>query len=251
MKQIIVNGIPVEVERKKIKNMYLKVLPPDGKVHISAPVRISEEAIKRFVSGKSGWIRMHQDRLLQTENQYHTVSPEYVSGETVSLWGKVFVLEVVYQSPGNNVEEDGHRLVLQVHKKEVSSSVKQREQILFGWYKEQLTGRIPLLASKWENRMGVKVSQWSTRNMKTRWGTCNVRDKKICLNLQLVKKDPDCLEYVVVHELVHLLEKSHNQVFKAYMDRFLPEWRSIKEWLNADTLIREPLLHIGSPHLQR
>lgn len=234
MKQITINTIPVEIEKKNIKNMYLKLLPPDGRVHISAPVRMPQEAIESFIHSKYGWILKHRERFARAEDQAF-MPPEYKTGDMVYLWGRPYRLFVLYNSMHNTVNVvagSDPELILSVRQEEASSTAGQREDILNRWLREELSRKISLLAPHWERAVGKCAACWTIRNMKTRWGTCNVRSGKICLNLQLVKKDPDCLVYVIVHELVHLHEKSHNSVFKAYMDKYLPDWRLRKAKLN-------------------
>lgn len=227
MKQLIINGIQIEIEKKKIKNMYLRVLPPDGRVCISAPNRMTDAEIKRFALSRLEWIEHHQTKL---QDRHIDAEMKFVTGENISVWGKKYQLEIVNSGFKGKVKIEGDRLLLQVKE---SSTSEQRKRTLDECYREALKQEIPLLIEKWEKIIGVKANAWSIRDMKTRWGTCNIREKKICLNMQLAKKPPKCLEYVVVHELVHLLERSHNSVFKAYMSRFLPEWKAIKAELNG------------------
>ena len=233
---MIINQIPVEVEKKKIKNMYLRVLPPDGRLHITAPIRMPEKAIVIFVQSKADWIKKQQDKIISNPVEEHmTKQPDFITGEAVLLWGKSYQIEVAYNKPRNKTEIIGDILCLEIHKPMEKSTVKQRSEIIAKWYREELSREIPSLFNKWEKIIGVHASEWTIRDMKSRWGSCNVRSGKICLNLQLVKKPLEGLEYVVLHELVHLLEKSHNHIFKAYMDQFLPGWRAIKARLNGRT----------------
>ena len=226
MKQLVINNILVEIERKKIKNMYLKVLPTDQKVRISAPLRIPEDEIRRFVLSKYEWI-IRQQRRMQERAENKELN--YVSGEEVFYKGKKYTLKVIPVENNVGVTLLDDMLLLKV---KPNSNIQMRARILNQWYKEYLLERIPELIIKWEQIIGVKSSSLVIRDMKTRWGSCNIRTGKICINLRLAQKKPISLEYVVVHELVHLLEGSHNQVFKGYMDRFLPDWRTIKKELN-------------------
>lgn len=223
MKNIMISNISVEVERKKIKNMYLKILPPEGKVHITAPLRLSEEEIKRFVITKMDWINEQQIKI--HERHIHQ-EPTYTTGEEIFVWGHKLWLTVIEQSGRPGISFDRDRLILKV---KTGSSLEQRKRILDKGYRESLEQEIPQFITKWEQIIGVKSHGFSIRDMKTRWGTCNIRTKNICLSLHLAKKSPKCLEYVVVHELVHLLESSHNSVFKGYLDHYMPEWREIKK----------------------
>lgn len=225
MKQISINGIPIEVEKKRIKNMYLRILPPDGRLHISAPLRMSEEEIRRFVLSKQEWIMRQQAKISRLPARQE---PEYISGEEIFVWGKLYQLEIREVLRYSRVEAAEDKVILYA---QPGSTKEQRERLLNQWYRKRLEAEIPRLMEQWERIIRVKASGWIIRNMKSRWGSCNIRTGKICLNLQLAKKPYDCLEYVVVHELVHLLEGSHNAVFKGYMDRFLPQWRRLKKIL--------------------
>lgn len=228
-----INGLTFELERKRIKNLYLKVLPPEGRLHVSAPVRMPNEAIIDFVLSKQAWIRKQQEKLRNRADTAPFRNPEYLSGEEVYLWGSCFPLEVRYQQRNNRAYYSGTAILLHVKKGEGDSLPKERYGILKQLYREELEEKLPDLFSKWEEMIGVKAKEWNLRDMTTRWGSCNVKEKKICLNLKLAGKSPECLEYVVVHELVHLLESSHNHIFKSYMDQFLPEWRNRKAMLNG------------------
>lgn len=227
MKQLAVNGIVIEVERKRIKNMYLRVLPPDGRVYITAPGRMSEGDIKSFVLSKLDWIEKHK---AETERKAGQMAYNYENGDDVYVWGRKFQLTVRNTGIRNELLFNGNSIVLLLKE---NSTAEQRKKLMASWYRKALIREIPFILSGWEQKIGVKASGFTVRDMKTRWGTCNIRTKNICLNLQLARKSPKFLEYVIVHELVHLLEKSHNQVFKSYMDQFLPGWRSIRKELNS------------------
>jgi predicted metal-dependent hydrolase len=153
----------------------------------------------------------------------------YATGEEIFVWGRKLTLIVNEVSVCNSIQIDSDKLILSIKK---GSTIEQRQKFLSEWYRKALQQEIPDLIAKWEQIIEVKSSGFTIRDMKTRWGTCNIRSKNICLNLQLAKKPPKCLEYVIVHELVHLLEKSHNSIFKGYMDKYLPQWRAIKKELN-------------------
>lgn len=225
-KIIRVSHIEIEVNKKKIKNMYLKVSRQDGKVSVSAPLRTKDDIIKRFVASKLDWI---DKQVKKFENRKSLIDLEYKQDEIHYVWGKPYSLEIKYENK-KGVEILDDKLILAIHK---DSTIIQREKLLIEWYRKQLKERLPDLVEKWEYIIGVSVESVRVRNMTTRWGTCNTRDKRICFNLQLAKKPLKCLEYVVVHELVHLLEPSHNVVFKNHMDKYLPNWREIKRELNS------------------
>lgn len=225
VKKIIVSNIEIEVNKKKIKNMYLRVSRQDGKVSISAPLRTKDEAITRFAVSKLEWIN---NQIKKLENRRTPTELDYVEGEIHYVWGEPFSLVIKHQNK-SSVEIKDNKLILTTHKE---STNLQREKLLIEWYRDQLKECLPKLFEKWQAIIGVRVESVRVRNMSTRWGTCNTRDKRIWINLQLAKRPLNCLEYVVVHELVHLLEGSHNAVFKGYMDQYLPNWREIKKELN-------------------
>jgi len=227
MTNITVSGIDITVNKKNIKNMHLSVLPPYGVVRISAPVSVDDDTIRLFVISKIGWIKKQREKF---NNQARQSKREYIDGESVYVWGKRYRLMIKHGGKKNKVEIKGDRLYLYVREK---STVEQRETALNKWYRNLLKEEVPKLIETWQETMGVKAESWGIKNMKTRWGTCNTTDKRIWINLQLAKKPLPCLEYVVVHELTHLLEKSHNEVFVTYMDKFMPEWRMRKNELNT------------------
>lgn len=224
-----ISGIPIEIHKKKIKNIHLYVKPPNGSVTVSAPLRMSDEAIERFVRNKINWIKKH---IAKFENQPRQTKREYVSGETLYVWGKQYYLQTEYGNR-NMLALSGDRAVLTVRKE---STIAQREKFVREWYRELLKAEIARLLPKWERITGLKASGWQTKYMTTRWGTCNTRTGKIWLNLQLAKKTPECLEYVILHELVHLVEKRHNERFASLMDKYMPMWREVKAALNEQRL---------------
>ncbi len=224
---MIVSGINIEIVKKNIKNMYLRVLPPAGNVRISAPFHASDEAIKLFAISKIGWIKK---QIKKFENQSRQFERKYVSGEIHYLWGRRYKLQIKHTEKANNIEIKANNLILTVGE---NSTTSQREKIMNEWYRAELKAKLPALVEKWEDKIGVKANDVRVKNMLTRWGTCNVKDKRIWINLQLVKKPIICLEYIVVHELVHLLENKHTPVFIDYMDKFFPNWKVIRHELNS------------------
>ena len=219
-----VAGIPIEVIRKDNKNMHLYVLPPDGKVRVSAPYKMDDEAIRLFVLTKIGWVK---SKIRDFENQSRQSAREYVSGESHYLWGNRYRLNVIEGAGRNNVEIRAGYIVLSVR------NVSDRETVMNEWYRRELKERIPDLLALWQKRIGVTVSDWQVKNMRTKWGTCNVTAKRVWFNLQLAKKPTECLEYIVVHELCHLLKKDHSPEFTALMDKHLPNWRETQKQLNG------------------
>jgi predicted metal-dependent hydrolase len=229
MKILKLQELEIEVEKKKIKNMYLKILPPNGRIHISAPINMNNDRIQSFVMEKLEWIREKQKKQQTKNNSLINQDIQYVNGDMIYYNGCKYRLSLL-ESAKTGVTVNQSELIMHVRK---NSTIEQRRKILYTWYKEVLTVNITSLLIKWEAVIGVKSDSFTIRNMKTRWGTCNIRSKKLSFSLQLATKNLRCVEYVVVHELVHLLEGSHNHVFKAYMDKFLPDWRRIKKELNG------------------
>lgn len=225
----------VEVVRKNIKNLHLGVYPPHGRIRVAAPLLANDEAVRQAVISKLGWIRRQQTRFAA---QPRPSPREMVSGESHSFLGQRYRLRVMaYTGPPRIRCSDAEFLDLFVRSE---TTVEQRRQVLQGWYREQLRERIPPLLEQWQPVLGVQVTDWGIKRMKTRWGTCNITARRIWLNLELIKKPARCLEYIVVHELMHLLERNHNDRFKALMDRYLPHWRLIREELNRLPLGCEP-----------
>ena len=228
--EIIVSNISVEVIRKNIKNMHLSVLPPDGRVRVSAPTQLTDEAITMFVRTKLGWIKKQQEKFQQQPRQSER---QYVSGETLYVWGKQYFLQVEYSYKGNAFTLSGDTAILTVRKE---SSPKQRESFVNEWYRNRLKQEVAKYLPKWEKTTGLYCSSWQSKYMTTKWGTCNPTSKKIWLNLQLAKKPIECLEYVILHELAHLKVHNHGPEFTAILDQYMPYWREHKRRLNDSTL---------------
>ncbi|MCL1997645.1 MAG: M48 family metallopeptidase [Turicibacter sp.] len=222
--------IEVEIRKKKIKNLHLYVKPPNGKVTVSAPLSMSDAAIKRFLQTKLAWIKK---QIAKFAEQPHQTAHEYISGEFLYIWGERYFLQV------EEIERLKHksRLILQGNHAILTigktSTVKQRELFVREWYRTELKLKVSEKLPKWEQITGLKASDWQTKHMKTRWGTCNIKTGKIWLNVQLAKKPPECLEYVILHELCHLVVRKHNRQFNALMDKFMPSWREIQHILNG------------------
>lgn len=223
---IELNGLAIEIVRKNIKNIYLRVYPPIGAVRISAPKRMSMEMIRQFLFAKLGWIE-EQQRLIRERPPVVVSAP--VDPTHHYLWGKRYELRVVERTGRSKVELHEDAIVLHVRS---NATVAAKRTMINAWYRQHLEQSIPPLLQKWESVMGVRSSHVSLRQMKTRWGSCSPGSRRIRLNIELAKKSPDCLEYVVVHELVHLLEPSHNHRFVAFMDKYLADWRRRKDELN-------------------
>jgi predicted metal-dependent hydrolase len=226
----MISDITVDVCKKNIKNMHLYVKPPNGKVTVSAPLNMSDEAIERFARTKSSWIKRQVKKF---ESQPRQAEREYVSGETLYVWGRQYFVQVEYGTGKNSLVLSGDRAILTVRKE---SSALQRDNFVREWYRSILKQEIARLLPKWEKQTGLKCGSWQIKYMLTRWGTCNIAKRKIWLNLQLAKKTPDCLEYVILHELLHLVERYHNERFISLLDTYMPYWRETKRSLNRQIL---------------
>ncbi len=195
--EIEVDGVAITVEKKKMKNIRIRVLSPTGQVKISAPHRISREEIIKFASSEIEWIKEKQSQILKRQLKYE-------NGETHYLWGKPL------KKP----------------------SLEERRKTMIEFYRHEIKSAIPDVLEKSIVVVGREPDEWRVKNMKTRWGTCNTREKRIWINLQLAKKSPQCLDYVMIHELTHLIVPNHGSQFKAYMDKFYPNWREVRKLLN-------------------
>ncbi len=223
---ITVDGIEIEVQRKKIKNMYIRILSSDGTVKVTAPYRFSDQAIMQFVNSRIDWIKKHSGLFTRNKGEEKLC---YISGEIHYLWGKPYLLEVIETDKKNSIFIKEDKIILQVKK---GSTQNQKAFLMQEWYRRELKRVIPEVLDKCIKRVGKAPNEWHVKNMKTRWGTCNIQKKRIWLNLQLAKRPIECLEYVITHELVHLYEKGHNAKFRAYMDQFYPNWKNVKKKLN-------------------
>lgn len=222
---LVVSGIPVEVNKKNIKNMCLYVKPPDGRVVVSAPLEMKNETIERFVRTKINWIKKQK---LRFENQPRQSKREYVTGETFYLWGKQYYLQIKY-GKRSSLKISGDKAIFTVRK---NSTPLQREKYIREWYRKQLKKEITALLPKWEKKTGLKCESWQTKYMTTRWGSCKIKKRKIWINLQLAKKPPECLEYIILHELIHFIERYHNERFRSLLTKYMPMWREFKSLLN-------------------
>ena len=224
--QIKLGGISVDAVQKDIKNIHLSVYPPSGRVRISAPLRMDIDTIRVFAIAKLGWIKSQQHKLCEQERE---APREYLDRESHYVWGKRYLLKIEEQDAAPEVELKHNKMVLRVRP---SASQEKKEEVLEAWYRDQLKAALPPLIAKWESFMGVKVGRCFVQKMRTKWGSCSHDSKNIRLNTDLAKKPLECLEYIVVHELAHLLEPTHNNRFVALMDQFMPKWRFYKDQLN-------------------
>jgi len=226
MHQIKLENITIEVITKNIKNINLAILPPQGRVRISAPKKMNIQAIKIFAISKIAWIKKHQEKM---QKQPQESKKEYCNEESHYFFGTKYLLKIEQSSKKSQIEIRGNFLILNLGKME--NNKKNRQFILQEWYRRQLKEKAAEIIKEWEEKTNLKVASFFIRNMKTRWGSCNPQSKKIMLNLELAKKPLNCLIYVIVHEIVHLLERRHNKLFFAYLDQFLPNWKCYKEQL--------------------
>lgn len=226
VKQLMLGEIAVDVVLKDIKNIHLSVYPPAGRVRISAPSRMSLESLRVYAISKLSWIRQQQQKLRDQERE---TPREYIDRESHWLWGKRYLLNVIESDGVPSVEITHSQLLLRVRP---GTEEVQKQAILAQWYREQVKAAVPPLIAKWALLMGVTVERLFVQQMKTKWGSCNPGAKAIRLNTELAKKPKECFEYIVVHEMVHLLEPTHNARFVALMDRFMPRWYFYRDRLN-------------------
>ncbi len=231
--QLELGGVSVDVVSKDIKNLHLSVYPPTGRVRIAAPLHMKLETIRVFAISKLGWIKRQQHQVLRQDRE---APREYLERESHYVWGKRYLMKVVTSHGAPEVRLDHRHLVLTVR---YGTDEARRGEILDAWYRAQIRAAMPGLLARWEPRMGVTAGRVFVQRMKTQWGSCTPSTACIRLNTDLAKKPPGCLEYIVVHELAHLLEPTHNPKFIALMDHFLPDWRQRRDDLN-----RLPLRHV-------
>jgi predicted metal-dependent hydrolase len=234
MGKMVISDIHIDVIKKDIKNMHLAVYPPKGKVRLAVPSDVSNETIKLFTISKLGWIRKQQRKLASQDRQN---SRNFVNRETHYFLGKRYLLKVIEEDKPTKVVVKG-KSQLELHVRP-NTTIIQRNAIMNEWYRMELKRTIPAIITKWEDKMGVSVNSWGVRHMKTKWGTCNIEKKRILLNLELAKIPVRCLEYIIVHEMVHLFERKHNDQFMTYMDKYLANWKALRSELN-----RLPVSHV-------
>ncbi|MBF0159758.1 MAG: M48 family metallopeptidase [Magnetococcales bacterium] len=231
---ITVSGLDVEVVRKNIKNLHLAVYPPHGRVRVAVPLVVTDEAVRMAVIEKLAWIRRQQTRFQQQPRQSHR---EMVHAESHYYLGQRYRLRI-WERPGVAMVAINGVTYLDLSVRP-GTSREQREEILSRWYRAQLKLLLAPLLEKWQANLGVHVADCVIRRMKTRWGSCNPATRRILFNLELVKKPEQCLEYIVVHELAHLIHRNHGKEFVALLDAHLPHWRMTRERLNSMPLGHE------------
>jgi predicted metal-dependent hydrolase len=220
------NGITVNVVRKDIKNVHLSVHPPTGRVTISAPSRMSTDSIRVFAISRIGWIRRQQAKLCAQQRE---PPREYLDRESHYVWGRRYLLRMVESDSPPAVELTPEWMILRVRP---GTDDAKRRAILEDWYREEIKKAVPVLLGKWEQVLGVKVNRFFVQRMKTKWGSCSQASRGIRLNTELARKPRECLEYIVVHEMAHLIVRRHNEQFGGLLDACLPNWRQIRLMLN-------------------
>ncbi len=225
MNLIILNNIEIEVTKKKIKNLHLSVMPPNGTVKISAPLEVTDDAIIAFASSKLTWIK---NQISIFRNHERESKREFVSGESFYLFGKRYLLNIEVSNK-NKLEIINDRAKLYLRE---NISDEQRVHFVLNWYRKELRKCLASLIYNWQNKTNLVLSSWQIKDMKTKWGSCTKNKAKLWFNLQLVKKPIDCIEYVVLHELVHLRVEKHNNEFKSIMQLYMPDWQERKDALN-------------------
>jgi predicted metal-dependent hydrolase len=225
--RIQLGDIAVDVVRKDIRNVHLSVHPPTGRVRIAAPERMSLDTVRVFAIAKLPWIKKQQGKLLEQERE---TAREYIDRESHYVWGRRYLLKVIEADLPRSVDLSHGSMILLLRP---GTETAKRQAMLDEWYREQLRTALPPLIEKWERLIGVKVRRVFVQRMKTKWGSCNHRAGSIRLNTDLARKPRECLEYIVVHEMVHLLEPTHNDRFMALMDQFMPKWQLYRDTLNT------------------
>jgi len=230
---LTVNGIDVQIVRKDIKNLHLSVCPPLGNVRVAVPKHVTDDNVRLAVISRLSWIKKQQ---LDFKEQPRQSERQYISGECHYFLGMAYRLELIDQNGKHEIKlQKSGKFKMFVRP---GTSIANKEKLLNSWYREQLKQKIPELLEKWQPIIGEKAEDWGIKKMKTKWGSCNIEERRIWLNLELAKKPPACLEYILVHELLHLLERNHNEGFKNLLDQFLPDWQARQRLLN-----RSPLAH--------
>ena len=236
---IKIGELDIHLTHKPIKNLHISVMPPDGQVRVSAPDAMTETAIRMAVIHRIPWIRRQQAAFAKQERQS---AREMVNGETHYLWGRRYRLEVIESDTlkFQTVKLKSGKLVLTVN---TDASEEDKLKLLTEYYRNRLKARASDLINKWSKQTGVTINSWQIQKMKTKWGSCNIEEGNIRLNLDLAKKSLPCLEYIILHELLHFKERQHNDKFKALLDTHMPDWRSIRDLLNQMPLGQENWKH--------
>ena len=226
MRELQLGSMAVEVILKDIKHIHLSVYPPEGKVRVAAPLHMELDTIRVYAVSKLDWIKRQQEKFRRQQRQ---MPQEFISRESHYFQGRRYLLKVTEIDASPRVLLKHKTMILQVRP---GADLAKRREVLDEWYRARLKEILPPMIKAWEERLEVEVAEFGIKKMKTKWGSCQKDAKRIWLNLELAKKPPECLEYVLVHEMAHLLERRHNLRFVALLDAWLPKWRLIKETLN-------------------
>ena len=218
--------LTIDVIQKEIKNIHLSVYPPIGKVRISAPERMDLDTIRVYAISKLSWIKKQQTKI---RNQEREAPREFLNKESHYFKGKRYLLKIIERDAIPEIELKHSHINMYVRP---GTDKEKMQNILNEWYRKQLKDLVPSIIGKWEKKINVKVHDFNIRKMKTKWGSCNREAKRILLNLELAKKPIECMEYIVVHEMVHLLERNHNDRFISLINKFMPKWKFYKDELN-------------------
>ncbi|AQP47273.1 metal-dependent hydrolase [Tessaracoccus aquimaris] len=230
---LTIRGIEIDVIYKDIKNLHIGVYPPLGRVRVAAPTRLNDDQVRLAVIQRLPWIKRQREQLKAAPRQ---TEREMITGESHYVWGLRKRLKVVERNGRTHLEVDGDRLLLYTPGE---ATAEQRRTALDQWYRGQLREAIPAVLNTWEQKLEVSVPKWTIRRMKTKWGSCNRETRHLWFNVELAKKHPDCLEYVVVHEMAHYFERNHGELFTRLMDKYLPDWRTRRDRLNDAPLADE------------
>jgi len=232
--QLKVSGIDIGVTRKDIKNLHINILPPDGRVRVSAPLNMSQESIRLAIVSRLTRIKREQKSMSEYIRESRK---EMISGESYYVDGNHYVLDVIEINKSPEIIIRNKKTIeLRIRP---NTSREKREQIMQEWLRNRMRNNLAELIPKWESIVSVKASYYGIKRMRTKWGSCNSEQKRIWLNLELAKKTPQCLEYVLVHEIIHILEPKHSDRFFELLDEYMPTWR-----IHRDTLDKPPLVHV-------
>lgn len=237
-RRVSVGGFTIEIVRKDISNLHVGVYPPSGRVRVAAPLRLDDDAVRLAVVSRLGWIRRQQSAFARQDRQSQR---EMVTGESHYFQGRRYLLDVIAHDGQASVRLANNTTMEMRVRSEADRNTRARA--LEKWYRLRLKEELPRLLARWERRIGVAVADVRIRKMKTRWGSCMAEAGRIWLNLELAKKPPSCLEFVLVHEMVHFHEHHHSERFRELMDGMMPAWRLARDELNRAPLAHEEWLY--------
>lgn len=226
--QIQVLDLTIDIVKKDIKNLHLAVYPPTGRIRIASPKNLNDEAVRLFAISKIRWIKKHQKNFYE---QLRESPRQFITGESHYFAGQRYLLKVIERF-GKHEIHIKNKTILELYVSP-NASIESKERVFNEWYRDYLKENMPDLIKKWESKIGVNCEKWDIKKMRTKWGSCNIEKRKILLNLELAKKPLHCIEYVIVHELIHFKERNHNDNFRFLIDKFMPNWKTNKRELNS------------------